>query len=203
MPTVVVGSGPTVAVLLHQTDGNGLCGWWPYAERLARDGVRSLLFDLCGYGDASCPDEAFADDPVAQVAAAVGWARSHGARRVVLVGASMGGAIALGAAPAVSADAVVDLSGPASWGSLDSVRALSRLTVPTLVAISRSTDRSDFDALQAAFPAVPATTKLFRSVDSGHGWDMLRILASGPPQWTPLADLVSAWIRSDYPESAR
>ena len=40
-----VGSGKQGVVLLHQTN-NGLCGWLPYATRLAGEGFSVLAFDF-------------------------------------------------------------------------------------------------------------------------------------------------------------
>ena len=54
-PAVMAGSGDTVAVLLHQTDGNGLCGWLEHVPALIADpGVSVLAIDLCTYGAAEC-----------------------------------------------------------------------------------------------------------------------------------------------------
>ena len=51
----VVGTGPTTAVFVHQAGPTGLCGFWPYADWLARTkGVRSLLFSQCGTGASQC-----------------------------------------------------------------------------------------------------------------------------------------------------
>ena len=110
---VVVGSGPTVAVFAHQTDGDGLCGFWAYANWLTKRGIRSVLVDLCGYGDSDCrPGRQLDLHPTQQLRLAVDWARGHGAQRVTLVGASMGGSIVIGSAAALDVDAMVDLSGP-------------------------------------------------------------------------------------------
>src|SRR5690348_16415841 len=46
IPSVTAGSGRTVAVLLHQTDGNGLCGWLEHVPQLAGAGVAVLAIDL-------------------------------------------------------------------------------------------------------------------------------------------------------------
>ncbi len=52
----VVGTGPATAVFVHEAGGQGLCGFWPYADWLARTrGVRSLLFSQCGAGASQCP----------------------------------------------------------------------------------------------------------------------------------------------------
>ena len=65
IPAAMIGSGRTVAVLLHQTDGNGLCGWLEYAARIgAQRGLTALAIDLCQYGDARCRTGLPQTDPV-------------------------------------------------------------------------------------------------------------------------------------------
>ncbi len=189
------GRGSTVAVLLHQTNGGGFCGWWPYASWLAASGgVRVVGPDLCGYGTSRCP-EALQDAPVQQVAVVVDWARSQGARRVVLVGASLGGSVALDAAAELAVDAVVDLSGPVDYPTTHTTRSLPRLRVPTLIAISRSDDPTDHDTLQRAFASIPARTKQFVSTDGGHGYSLVLGVQGGVMAPTPLATTVADWVR--------
>lgn len=131
-----LGRGPTWAVLLHQTNGDGYCGWWRYARWLADHDVHVFMVDLCGFGSSSCHGSYYQDQP-AQAVAAVRQARRHGAERVVLVGASMGGAVAAAAAGPARVDAVVDLSGPPEWTRRVNLVSDSRsLTMPTLFAVS-------------------------------------------------------------------
>ncbi|MEP6598081.1 MAG: alpha/beta hydrolase [Actinomycetota bacterium] len=185
--------GSTVAVFLHQTDGDGLCGWWPFAAWLTDHfHVRAVLVDLCDYGRAICPPSTFADDQKAQVALALQHARTDATRRVVLVGASMGGALALGSATAVHADAVVDLSGPADWINDQAAPAARQLRVPCLIAVSPGDPDASYDALKAAFATIPASPKKFVSGDGGHGWDLLADTN------TPLATTVAHWITGTY-----
>lgn len=200
LPAISVGAGTTYAVLLHQTDRPASCGWWPYANWLATtQGVHALAFDLCNYGKAVCPDERFAKDQVAQARLGVEWARSHGARRVVIVGASMGGAIALDAAVATKADAVVDLSGPSQWPPLDVAETAPRLSMPTLIVIRPGDLGTTYDDLKAAFPKIPAAHKRFVTVDSGHGWSTLNDFRNGTEiVWLPLATTVADWINGRY-----
>jgi pimeloyl-ACP methyl ester carboxylesterase len=126
-----VGAGPAVAVFVHESGGPGLCGFWPYAGWLARTRhVRAVLFDQCGYGDSACPGSR--DQPgtawVQATAAAVAWARNHGARHLTLVGASFGGIVVLHAAAVIRppVDAVIDLSGELRWDGLDALPAAWR-----------------------------------------------------------------------------
>ena len=51
----IVGSGPRGVVLVHESGSAGLCGWWPYAVRLASSGLRAMVFDLRCYGSSACP----------------------------------------------------------------------------------------------------------------------------------------------------
>src|SRR6188472_3902630 len=45
MPAVVIGGGAPVGVVFANQSASSACGWLPYARDVARDGVRSLVFD--------------------------------------------------------------------------------------------------------------------------------------------------------------
>lgn len=187
-----LGRGPTWAVFLHQTDGDGLCGWWTYGAHAAGRGVHVLLLDLCGFGRSICT-KPLSSDQVGQASAAVAFARQHGARRVTVVGASMGGAVALPTAAASDADAVVDLSGPPDWPGTDLGRDATRLTMPTLLAVSPD-DSSSVPAFRKAIRLIPAEVKRLDVVVGGHGYVMLGY----PGNWSRLATTVESWIKGDY-----
>lgn len=199
LPAAVLGSGPTTAVFLHQTDGNGLCGWWPYAAWLTSHyKIRAVLLDLCNYNTkAVCPEQTFADDQRAQVAVGMRFAHGLGASRVVLVGASMGGALALASAQETGAAAVVDLSGPPGWGNAEASEAAPKLDIPLLVAASPTDGDVDYPALQKAFLLDTKQPKRFVSpVGGAHGWDLVE--NSSGTGWSPLASQVARWITGDY-----
>jgi pimeloyl-ACP methyl ester carboxylesterase len=199
LPVIDLGQASTVAVFLHQTDGDGLCGWWPFAVWATdRFHFRAVLVDLCGYGKAQCPPGTFTDDQKAQVALAVQRARTATTRRVVLVGASMGGALAIGSATAVHADAVVDLSGPADWTHSEAAPAARQLRVPCLVAVSPGDSDASYTALKAAFDTITASPKKFVPGDGAHGWDLLTDPTRLTPTWRPLATTVARWITGNY-----
>ena len=141
----VVGTGPATAVFVHESGPTGLCGFWPYADWLARTkGVRSLLFSQCGNGASQCPAGNPADQWLEGTTAAVSWARAHGAGPLTLVGASFGGIVALQVAASIRppVDGVVDLSGERRWMGLDSLAAARRLQVPALFAVAPGTEWS-------------------------------------------------------------
>src|SRR5262249_6271830 len=72
--------------------------------------------------------------PRAEVAAAAKWARHHGSRRIVLMGASMGGAAVIVTAAHLGDKiaGVIDLSGPAEFAGMNALSAARRVHVPAL-----------------------------------------------------------------------
>jgi len=197
----VLGAGPTVAIFLHQTEPAAMCGWGTYAAWVSTRGVRAVLVDLCGHGASTC-SPALSAAPVDQVRLVVDWVRAHGATRVVLVGASMGGAVALGSAQAVGADALVDLSGPAQWdGVPDGVVAARHTTIPMLLAVAPS-DMSP-EPFRAAITASPARHKVFVEARSGHGWDLVADVRGVDAWVSSLGDRVLRWVTGDYGSWAR
>lgn len=166
--------GTDAAILLHQDSRSGLCGFVVFARWAAQHGVRVLAFDICGYGKALCND-GLRGDPVAQQRAMIDYARADGARQVTVVGASMGGALAMGVGQRAGADAVVNLSGPPYWrGVPDAVSAARATTIPLLVAAAASDRGISPSTLRAAVKEPPARPKRYLAVPKGHGTGVLR-----------------------------
>jgi pimeloyl-ACP methyl ester carboxylesterase len=165
------GTGRTVLVLLHQIDGDGLCGWIPFAGLAAQRGFTALAIDMCGWGESQCSD-AFDFDATAQVSAAVDWARrDNPRRRVVLVGASMGGSRAvLAAGDRLPIDAYVDVSGPANWDTKDLVDVADQIRAPGLLVYAREDDPAAFTAARTVAQRSGGT---FQQVPRGHGYEIL------------------------------
>ena len=133
----VFGRGRVGVVLAHQSNGT-TCQWSTYGRRLARLGYMPLALDFRGHGGSATASFAASLRLGGDLAAAVRYLRVHGARKVYLVGASMGGsAVVVGGAnirPPV--DGVVAVS--AAEYMLDAPEAAARLRVPVLyVAGSR------------------------------------------------------------------
>ncbi|SEN44840.1 hypothetical protein SAMN05216267_1005163 [Actinacidiphila rubida] len=118
------GTGHTALVLTHQADGD-VCQWVPHAMELAQDGYRVVAVDSAG-------------DDVNEVTAAVRYARSKGAAKVLLVGASKGATAVLEAAGSITppVDAVVSLSAPLSYGTLDAASVVPKLAMPVFYMAS-------------------------------------------------------------------
>jgi pimeloyl-ACP methyl ester carboxylesterase len=193
----IVGSGPVGAVLIHEYPRD-LCGWWPYARYLSAHGVRTLLFDLRCFGNSPCPTGR--GHATTDVAAAMAELGRRGARRVAVVGASMGGSIAVVAAAQLHPAALVDLSGERDTTSLtpgidaNAGTAARGVTAPALFVVARG-DRyvSPADMRLVARRTRSATKRVIvLPPEAGHGWDMLFGTTS---TWSPLAATVAAFIR--------
>lgn len=128
-----IGTGRVAVILAHQSSGS-LCQWWPYARSLAVR-FRVVAFDFDGLG-ASLPGDG---NYPGEVAAAAQWARDHGARQIVLMGASMGGTAVMVAAARLGGaiSGVIDLSGPADFAGMNALGAARRVHVPALFGYGR------------------------------------------------------------------
>jgi predicted alpha/beta-hydrolase family hydrolase len=130
LAAVSIGAGRAAVILAHQSSGS-LCQWWPYARSLAAR-FRVVAFDFDGAG-ASPPGNG---NYPGEVAAAAKWARQHGSRKIVVMGASMGGTAVIVAAAHLgdSISGVIDLSGPAEYAAMNALGAARRVHVPALFA---------------------------------------------------------------------
>jgi len=160
---VVVGSGPRGVVLAHGQN-LGFCEWLPYARQLAATGYRVLAYNSRSGTRVDL-----------DIAPAVEALRRTGSPHVIVMGSSAGaiagliGSTMLAEPPA----AVVSLSAPASYGSLNALEAVTRLRVPTFFAASELDDPFVGDA-RALFAASAAPEKYLEIRPGGvHGSDLL------------------------------
>jgi pimeloyl-ACP methyl ester carboxylesterase len=192
-----IGSGRVAVVFLHEADPTGMCGFWPYAVWLtARYPVRAVLVNRCGYGGSRCSSFPLGDAGlVAETLPAVEWARAHGALRVSLVGASLGGGDALEAAGVIpEVAAVVDISGDGNDTGADDAGVVERLHVPALFAVAPGDRNCPLAFLHTLYAGAEAHPKQFLTITElpgTHGWDLLMDADDQPER---LAPLVAAWI---------
>jgi dienelactone hydrolase len=169
LPAVVLGNGGSTGVVFANQSASTACGWLPYARNVTRAGVRSLVFD---YATASREDE---------VLAAARWLREHGAHRVVLVGASIGGRAVVTAAARAhpgQVNAVVSLSGERILGAQrDLILDARRLRLPTLWVSSLNDGYTNFAEetrqLYRASKAHARPDQLLVVGGDDHGTDLL------------------------------
>jgi pimeloyl-ACP methyl ester carboxylesterase len=130
LPGVLLGTGATTFVLSNESDEN-LCSWLPFVRTLERHGNSALLYDA---GDpAAIPAEATAGAMAA---------RAAGARRVVLMGASVGarGSLVAAARRIPGITAVVSLSAERTIRSDpgDLTHRIHRVRIPALLISARA-----------------------------------------------------------------
>jgi alpha-beta hydrolase superfamily lysophospholipase len=167
------GTGSTAVMLVHQRRGS-LCQWVPYAKRLAGLGYTAFAIDLRGNGESQMRDWPANQRYGGDVAAAAKVLRAAGAKKVFLVGASLGGSAAIsgGANARPAVDGVVSVSGAADLaGAIDAVK---HLTVPTLlIAGAKDVDfANDARRLYAASPAKDKTLVVLPG-SYEHGVDLV------------------------------
>jgi dienelactone hydrolase len=161
------GRGATAVIFAHERRG-GACDWIPYARRLARLGYLTIAFDFRGYG---ASQRSTKSRYPADVIAAAKLSRSLGAKKVVLVGASMGGTSVLVAAadarPAV--DGVVAVSAPGQYSDMNGVTAVRKLGMPVLY-LAGDKDDGFADDSRTLYDATASTAKTLEIVSSSnHG----------------------------------
>jgi pimeloyl-ACP methyl ester carboxylesterase len=189
------GTGRTFVVLAHQADGD-LCQWYPYAKRLTSLGYSALPFDFRGRGESQVRTGPAASHIERDVPAAVQLARRLGARKVFVIGASMGGWASVTAAPRISPrlTGLVSLSTPPQYGPSDATSVVSALTVPVVFVASR--DEGLTEQTQALYDQTASTDKTLRLVPGdAHGVDLLSPVL-GKPAWRSTRTLIETFLRT-------
>jgi dienelactone hydrolase len=195
---VILGRGRNVVVLAHQGGGGApgdLCAWVPYARTLRAGGYRVLVFDHRAFGSS---DESRSNARYRRVdldvIGAVRLMRARGATRVVLGGASLGGAAVVGAGASlrVPVQGVFTIGGTHTYGNLDALRAARRLTVPVLFVAAQEDGEGRFaDEARQMYDASPSQNKRLEIFPgAAHGAPQLRD--------RPVRALVDGWIRERF-----
>jgi len=185
----VVGSGPSGVVLANQSNST-MCTWWPFADVLVRRGFRVLLFDFRCTGESECPEGSAAGDYIADVAGAAAALRSNGASKVALMGASLGGNVAMSAAPSIRprVSAVLSLSGPADLSEplndprLNAFEAVPKLTSPFFQMVARDDPVAFIPQLRKLERTAGSKVSQLVVLDAsyGHGVNMITTIAGDP-----------------------
>ena len=189
------GAGDTGIVLVPESPPGNVCGWLPSLTAFEHAGFRVLALDYRGTGQSTvspeAPKFAFGRD----LAAAVSQLRRNGAKYVVLLGASFGGAAAMTFGPRLHINAVVSLSGEPALLQyhMDAAAAVPRLRVPLLILGTRHDSYLSIAAARLLLRRVGSRDKrLVLFPGSWHGWD---IVQEAPFAKTARATIIS-WIRS-------
>jgi dienelactone hydrolase len=138
------------------------------------------------------------------VLAAAEWARAHGADRVVVVGASMGGTVSVLAASQDSdhqLDAMADLSGPIIYLDANTTGAGSDISTASFFAVAPSDNVVSVFQIQNLASGISSPTPILHLDAVGHGWSLLSDSVTADPYFNTLADQLASFIEGPSPTS--
>jgi pimeloyl-ACP methyl ester carboxylesterase len=167
------GTGPVGVVLAHQVEST-LCEWSDIWTDFPAKDYTVMAITMGGGIDTD-------------VAKAVEQLRARGLKKIVLVGASMGGSAVLAAAGEITppVQGVVSLSGPASYGPADAITAAKTFQVPVSYFAGGQDSRFASDA-QKLYDATGEKDKALKILadSQSHGVEL----------WPQVRDDVLAFI---------
>lgn len=164
------GSGPTAVVLAHMFPADRT-SWSDLGSLLARRGYRSLALDFRGYGRSG--GERDIPEIWRDVLAAVEALRERGARRIVLVGASMGGTASLIAAARAEVHGVVTLSAAGTFMGLSAPPEVLQAVDEPKLFIAAQGDGSAAATAQTFYETASGAKRLEIVTGADHGTDLL------------------------------
>lgn len=165
------GQGKTFVIFSNQTDTLAW-NWTPIAQQFAVHGYAALCYDYRGRGD-SQGNRDLGPSLMTDLQAAISFAQRQGARHIVLVGASIGGAVTANVAASTSSvTAVAIISSPRDFPQVEvSDATTARIVAPKLLMNSQG-DSYASDT-QAMYDAAHQPKDLHLYPGRDHGLDLL------------------------------
>ncbi|HEX6262277.1 MAG TPA: alpha/beta hydrolase [Actinomycetota bacterium] len=179
----------TNGVVLGHMYGSSREAWAAFAQQAAEAGYLTLAFDLRGFGESGGTSSA--PDAPTDLRAAVEAIREHGAREVVVIGASFSGTGALVAAGEEEWAGVVTLSAPASFEGLRADAAVVEAVDEPKLFIAAQGDGSASGSAQGFYQAASGAKRVEIVVGDEHGTDLLE-----SPRAQLVRDLLMAFLRA-------
>jgi pimeloyl-ACP methyl ester carboxylesterase len=164
------GSGPTGVVLAHMFPADRT-SWSDLATLLEDRGYTSLAIDFRGYGDSG--GERDIPEIWRDVLAAIDALRDRGARKIVLVGASMGGTASLIAASRAEVHGVVTLSAATTFMGLSAPPEVLQAVDEPKLFIAAEGDGSAAATAQGFYDTASGAKRLEIVTGEDHGTDLL------------------------------
>ena len=164
---LVYGQGDIGIVLAHMR-GRGQSSWAEFATVASDSGYVVLTFDFRGYGDSTGTKDKRMDR---DLEAAVRYMLFvENVRKVVIVGASMGGTAAITIADEYSVAAVAALSPSISYGRIDALEAASTMKTPLLLVVAENDP--PFNGYANRLITAASTTRYLEMAGSQHGTNL-------------------------------
>jgi pimeloyl-ACP methyl ester carboxylesterase len=167
---ILVGHGTTFVLFSNQTDTLA-AEWTPVAQQFAARGYAALCYDYRGRGQSQGQRDV-GPSLMTDLRGAMAFAQEQGARRIVLIGASLGGTVTANVAATVSVAAVVLISAPQSFAGPE----VSDATVQAIAApkfFVDSTGDNYAQDIQAMYDAAKPPKVIHWDPGVDHGLDLL------------------------------
>ena len=164
---LLYGHGGTTAIVCSHMWPSSKADWFAAAPWLAARGFLVLAYDFRGLGDSQGQPDFFELDK--DLIAAIAFVQSLGAEKVVLLGASGGGAITLKVAAKVRVAAVITLSAD-YFAAAPTQQEVLAITAPKLF-VSSQNDAYIHDTIQI-FTWAKQPKELYLYPGSAHGTNL-------------------------------
>ena len=144
------GDGDEYVILAHMRPAD-MASWFDFARVLAEEGYTALAFNFRGYGESEGVEGDF--NVAADVRGAIEAAFADGARRVHLIGASMGGTGAVAASADNQIGATIALSAPDEFEGVNAPIKARDVDNPMLLIAAEEDGTAAVDAAAIAAEA--------------------------------------------------
>ena len=168
----VYGSGDTAVIF--SVMGNCDPGWREFAQLTAAQGMMSLTYLWRGCRDSGVVNEAEMKKFVDDLRGAIAFMRAQGAKKIILVGASLGGCASAKLTVESQADGLVVVASPAEisqWGFAVEAGDISS-DIPKLFITAKEDDTVPFEASQGLFDLAAEPKEWQTYPGSAHGTEI-------------------------------
>lgn len=184
------GHGKTAIIFANQTDSYQEA-WKPLAQSFAAKGYMTLTFEYQGLHGSE--GDRYASAYAENVVSAVKFAKTQGATRIALIGASIGGLAVVAAAARTNALALVSASAPTEWSGIGTADDfLQTLLIPKLFVAADRDDSADSVRHLYAVALQPKQLQMYTGAE--HGVELLDQSDDGP-----FNHLVLTFIQTNAP----
>tara|TARA_B100000686_G_scaffold289802_1_gene316746 strand:- start:985 stop:1728 length:744 start_codon:yes stop_codon:yes gene_type:complete len=161
------GAGDIGIVLAHMR-GRDQSSWYTFAQKAKESGYVALTFDFRGYGESTGTKDKRIDR---DLEAAVRYMSIvENVRKVVIIGASMGGAAAIEIADEYNVDAVAALSPPITFGRIDALEAASSMRTPLFLVVAENDP--PFNSYVNSFRSTASASRFLTMTGNQHGTNL-------------------------------
>ena len=164
--------GGTTAIVLSNMGDNDSSAWEAFAPELARRGYTVLTYKFRYPTNSSSFNSGMANHTLDDLRVAIAFVRGHGAQKLVLVGASLGGMATAKAAAVEQPAAIVIIASPMDLSEFDfrvEQSELNAITAPKLFIGSEDDKTVPLAETQRRFDLSPDPKELQTYAGTAHG----------------------------------